>query len=209
MVVFSPVVLQVDVQTGAMTLQGDASLALTAYEVHSPGGSLNASGWLQGNLDAQDVGDAEPPAADYNNNAAVDEADLGVWQSAYGLSGSADADGDGDSDGRDLLHWQGTLGETMAPGSTWETFLATSQQLIEAYLLGNSTFASDRSLGFGYNAAVDARDLTFTYTTDADESQTGIVQYVNTGGSAMAVPEPAAAWLLALAWLAACSLRRG
>ena len=37
LVVFTPLTLQVDVQTGAMTLLGDASVALTGYEISSRG----------------------------------------------------------------------------------------------------------------------------------------------------------------------------
>jgi hypothetical protein len=45
-------------------------------------------------------------AADFNFDGDVDAEDLQLWQSAYGVNGSADADGDGDSDGRDFLVWQ-------------------------------------------------------------------------------------------------------
>jgi hypothetical protein len=45
-------------------------------------------------------------AADFNFDGDVDADDLVLWQSSYGVNGSADADGDGDSDGRDFLVWQ-------------------------------------------------------------------------------------------------------
>jgi hypothetical protein len=207
-VVFTPVILEVDVQTGAMTLKGDSALSLTGYEVFSPGDSLNGTGWLQGNLESQGIGNAEAPPADYNNSGTVDQADLGAWESAFGTNGAGDGDGDGDSDGKDFLRWQSSLGATTASGSTWESFLATDQQLIEAYLLGSSIFASDQSLGSGYNTAIDARDLVFTYTNDAGESQDGLVQYVNTGGGVVPVPEPSALCLLTLFGLAFGSRRR-
>ncbi|MEO2047014.1 MAG: hypothetical protein ABGX16_10610 [Pirellulales bacterium] len=207
LVVFTPVILEVDVQSGAMTLQGDAGLALTGYEVSSTGGSLNAAGWLQGNLDALGVGNATQPAADLRNNGSVDQADLGILEGAFGSSGTGDTDGDGDTDGHDFLRWQGSFGDDSAPGSTWQTFLATNEQLIEAYLLGSSTFASDQSIGTGYNTALDARDLAFTYTTDSGESKVGVVQYVNTASPVTAIPEPSTLCLLAMTCLA-IALRR-
>ena len=207
-VVFTPVILQVDVQSGAMTLLGDAALSLTGYEVFSPGDSLNATGWLQGNLEAQGIGNADPPPADYNNNGTVDQADLGTWETAFETTSAGDGDSDGDSDGQDFLRWQSNLGKTSAPGSTWQSFLATDEQLIESYLLGSTTFANDQSLGSGYNSAVDARDLIFSYTTESGESEVGLVQYVNTGGAGTAVPEPSTCWWLAFSWLASVARRR-
>jgi hypothetical protein len=79
--------------------------------------------------------------------------------------------------------------------------------LIEAYLLESSTFASDQSIGTGYNTAIDARDLVFTYTTDSGESKVGVVKYVNTTGPATAIPEPSTLCLLAMTYLA-IALRR-
>jgi sugar lactone lactonase YvrE len=45
-------------------------------------------------------------AADFDTDGDVDDNDLGVWESAYGVNGEADADFDGDSDGDDFLIWQ-------------------------------------------------------------------------------------------------------
>jgi len=48
--------------------------------------------------------------ADFNNDDAVDGLDLGIWETAYGIDGSADADSDSDSDGADFLEWQRQFG---------------------------------------------------------------------------------------------------
>jgi hypothetical protein len=44
--------------------------------------------------------------ADFNDDGAVDGADLAVWEAAFGVNGNADANGDGLSNGADLLAWQ-------------------------------------------------------------------------------------------------------
>jgi CubicO group peptidase (beta-lactamase class C family) len=46
------------------------------------------------------------PAADFDFDGAVDEADLAIWQAAYGMTPQGDADNDGQSDGADFLVWQ-------------------------------------------------------------------------------------------------------
>jgi hypothetical protein len=52
-------------------------------------------------------------AADFNNDGAVDAADLACWTaSAGGVDG--DADDDGDSDGADFVLWQRQLGSRLA-----------------------------------------------------------------------------------------------
>jgi hypothetical protein len=49
-----------------------------------------------------------PPelTADFNDDDFVDDADLLIWRSAFGVSNLADADGDGASGGDDFLAWQ-------------------------------------------------------------------------------------------------------
>lgn len=206
-VAFTPLTLQVDATSGAMTLLGDSSVALTGYEISSPDRSLNPVGWRAGNLDAQNVGAASAHAADFDLNNSVGASDLAAWRTAFGSSGAADADDDGDSDGADFLRWQRSFGATTDPGSTWLTFLATDGQLIESYLYGSSTFAVGRTLGVGYNTAKDRRDLTFTYTTLAGEKAVGAVTYVNLPPGTAQVPEPRAAMLALLAWAIAARVR--
>ena len=200
--VFTPLTLQVDVQSGAMTLLGDTTVSIKGYEINSPLQSLAPAGWLTGNLDAQNVGSSLPASADFDGSNLVDGGDLTTWRNAFNSSAAADADGDGDSDGFDFMRWQRELGLTGDPGSTWTTFLGTDNQLIEAYLFGSSTFASNISLGTGYDTGVDARDLVFTYTTDTNEKMLGVVQYVNLPSTTSAiVPEPTALTLLLLGTL--------
>lgn len=202
--VFTPLTLQVDVQSGAMKLLGDAAAAITGYEIDSPGGSLGAAGWRAGNLDAQNVGVPLPHRADFNHNGAVDAGDLATWRTGFGSGAGSDADADGDTDGVDFLRWQSNLGATSDAASTWQTFLATDKQLIESYLFGSSTFAADRALGAGYNQNKDLRDLVFSYTTLAGEKMTGAVNYVNVP-PASSVPEPLGAAIGG--WICVCRRR--
>jgi len=44
--------------------------------------------------------------ADFNEDGAVDAADLAAWQAGYGGTTSGDADGSGQVDGNDFLIWQ-------------------------------------------------------------------------------------------------------
>jgi CubicO group peptidase (beta-lactamase class C family) len=46
------------------------------------------------------------PAADFDLNGTVDDADLTIWQAAYGQTIAGDANADGQSDGADFLEWQ-------------------------------------------------------------------------------------------------------
>ncbi len=52
----APLTLKVDPESGRMELHGNLDLAeLTGYEINSLSGSLDAAGWLAGNLAARDV----------------------------------------------------------------------------------------------------------------------------------------------------------
>lgn len=190
--VFSPLALQVDVQSGALKILGDPSVELKGYEIYSPGGSNAPTGWAAGNLDAQEIGNSLPATADFNADNAVDALDLAIWSSAYAATTAADSDLDNDTDGADFLRWQRLNGSTSDAGSTWLTFQATDQRLTEAYLLGSSVFANDVSLGLGYDTTKDLRDLQFSYTTADNEIQIGSVQYINTANAIALVPEPTA-----------------
>ena len=48
-------------------------------------------------------GNAYTGLSDFNNDGLTDWADLGIWESAYGVNAAGDADGDGDTDGDDFL----------------------------------------------------------------------------------------------------------
>jgi hypothetical protein len=68
--------------------------------------------------------------------------------------------------------------------------IGTSNQLLEFFLLGSSTFES-HSIGHAYNTTIDGRDLQFTYSTADDQQLTGIVRYLdNPSAAAFAIPEP-------------------
>jgi len=45
-------------------------------------------------------------SADFDEDGDVDNDDLGIWETYYGVNALADADGDNDSDGFDFLLWQ-------------------------------------------------------------------------------------------------------
>ncbi len=189
--VFTPTVLEVDTQTGLMTIVGGNGL--TGYEVKSPSGSLNTVGWLAGNLDAQSFGSSVPTGADFNNDNAVNGADLELWKSSFGNGTAGDANGDGLTDGADLLVWQRQLGNAIGVGDSWETVFVGNKQVAEFFLQGDSSFGS-QAIGLGYNMALDARDLTFSYTSADGLQLTGIVRYLPAAATApggTTVPEPA------------------
>jgi hypothetical protein len=52
--------------------------------------------------------------ADFDNNDVVNEGDLTVWESSFGVDDLADADNDGDSDGADFAEWQRQFGDAAA-----------------------------------------------------------------------------------------------
>jgi hypothetical protein len=203
--VSTPLTLQVDTNTGQMKLLGDSSIAITGYEIGSPAGSLNPAAWRAGNLDAQNTGAPIPAAADFNQVGGVNQADLMIWKAAFATNAAADADSDGDSDGTDFLRWQQQLGQSSDSGSEWLTFLATEGRLLESYLFGTTTFASDVTLGAGYDAIQDARDLVFRYTTSAGEVVTGAVVY---SPAVQVTPEPNSCQILAVLCVAITSARR-
>lgn len=199
--VFSPTVLEVNTATGKMTILGAAQI--TGYEIKSAGNSLNSAGWAAGNLDAQNFGPSPTLTADFNNTNAVDAADYVLWRNAVGTGSGGDANGDGLTDQLDFGLWRQQFARQLAAGQSWETLIATNSQLLEYYLLGNSTF-STRSIGAGYNTAVDARDLVFTYSTAAHQEFTGVVRYVSGAGLGTAeIPEPAT-WIVSVIGLLFC-----
>lgn len=204
--VFTPTVLEVNTVTGQMSIVGASNL--TGYEIKSAAGSLNPAGWRAGNLDAQNVGPPGAPTADFNNSNVVDAADYTVWRDAAASSDQGDANGDGVTDQGDYLIWRQQFGQSLASGESWETLIATNKQLMEFYLKGSSTFAS-YSIGRGYNTAIGATDLSFTYSAGNGSALAGIVRYVaGTGAEAAAIPEPSTWTLLAVAVTAICCSRQ-
>lgn len=193
--VFSPTVLEVNTTTGKMSILG--ATQITGYEITSVGNSLSPAGWAAGNLDSQNFGPPTTLTADFNNSNSVDAADYVLWRKAVGTTSGGDANGDGMVDQLDYGFWRQQYAQQLAAGQSWETLIATNNQLLEYYLLGNSTFAT-RSIGFGYNFAVDARDLVFKYSTAAHQEFTGIVYYVSGAGLGTAeIPEPAT-WIVSV-----------
>jgi hypothetical protein len=203
--VFTPTVLEVDTQTGLMTIVGGNDL--TGYEINSTSGSLNTAGWLAGNLDAQNLGSGISTAADFNNDNAVGAADLELWKASFASSDAGDANGDGQTNGADLLLWQRQLGNAIAVGDSWETVFVGNKQIAEFFLQGDSSFGS-QAIGLGYNTTLDARDLTFSYTSADGLQLTGIVRYLPTARASDAtttVPEPTG---MAIGWVIICGLAR-
>ena len=187
--VFTPTVLEVNTTTGKMTIVG--ATQLTGYEITSAASSLDEVGWKAGNLDAQNYGPATLLSADFNNTNSVNSADYVLWRNAVGSDAEGDANGDGVSDEVDYGLWRQQYGQNLAAGESWEALIDTNKQLLEFFLLGNSTFAS-RSIGNSYNTAIAARDLTFKYSVAGDQEFVGSVRYVSGAGQASSVlPEPA------------------
>lgn len=195
--VFTPTVLEVDVQTGLMKIIGGNRM--TGYEVKSVGGSLNTIGWLAGNFDAQNLGSGKPTAADFNNDNAVNSADLEAWKASFGNGTAGDANDDGLTDGDDLILWQRQLGNVIEIGNSWETVFVDNKQIAEFFLQGDSTFGS-QAIGLGYSTTLDARDLTFSYTSADGLQLAGVVRYVTGKETSLTtiVPEPASLTMCAL-----------
>jgi hypothetical protein len=183
--VFTPTVLEVNTSTGQMTILG--ATQLTGYEISSPAQSLLSTDWRLGNLDAQNLGAAVSLSADFNNSNSVDAADYVLWRNATGAG--ADANGDGASDQIDYELWKAQFGLSLAHGDSWETLIASNEHLLEFYLLGNSTFSA-KSIGHGYNTAIDARDLLFKYSMADGQEFSGVVRYVSGGGTGSTLPIP-------------------
>ena len=104
---------------------GTFYLVLGAFNTSSP---LEGSVWLPDGMPAPtpfaNVPGTELPAeivlakllfgiqeADFNTDGSVDDLDLEIWQSDFGIASNAthaegDSEGDGDVDGADFLNWQ-------------------------------------------------------------------------------------------------------
>jgi arylsulfatase A-like enzyme len=115
---------------------------------------------------------------DFNADGIIDNLDLQVWQSSFGLNANGDADGDGDTDGRDFLAWQREYLQPIGGSSTSESLLAQWQQ----------AYGADAGGDFDDDGDTDGRDL-LVWQRD---NGAGLVS------SSAAVPEPGT-FLLALA----------
>jgi hypothetical protein len=71
---------------------------------------------------------------DFDDDLDVDDADLAIWESAYGANATGDADGDGDSDGADFLIWQQWSGFDASPLSAASTAVPEPSSLVLAAL---------------------------------------------------------------------------
>jgi hypothetical protein len=205
---FSPVILEVNVDTGEMTLRGTADAAVNrnmfSYEITSDSSSLDPNGWSAGNLAAQGVGQSgSGSTADFNLDGVVDAADYTVWRDNLGvatgaLQSTGDANGDGAVDSADYLLWRSDFGQSGGgglPGEGFETILAEGDILLESWLLGQITLDDNfvASLGQGFLVG-GTQDLRFHYTDAGGVINDGFVLY--TGSSALTtlsnVPEPSA-----------------
>jgi hypothetical protein len=203
--VFTPTVLEVHTDTGEMRIVGAA--AMTGYEIISGAGSLNGTGWRAGNLDSQNYGPAQSTTADFNNSNSVDAADYAVWRDSLALDDDGDANGDGLTNELDYAAWTTEFGRRIEDGQSWETLIASNSQLMEFFLLGNSTFAS-RTIGYGYNPAVGDQNLTFRYTLAGGLEFAGTVRYVSAGLGAAVVPEPVSGSMFMVGLVAVFASRR-
>jgi hypothetical protein len=197
--VFTPTVLEVNTDTGVMTILGAQNLS--GYEITGPANSLNPAGWEEGNLDARNMGPDPTLSADFNNSNSVTAADYTAWRDAVGSSDSGDANGDGVTDQLDYNEWAAQFGQSVPEGQSWKTLIATDQRLFEFLLFGESSFESE-TIGAGYNTAIGAGNLSFTYSTSDGQEIAGLVRYVSNSASSAHVPEPGVGSMLATATLA-------
>lgn len=204
--------LVVNKDTNEIKIRNDSGVpvSLDYYSIESAQSALDPAGW--NSLDDQNY-DAGVPT-DYSNDGIVDGADLGVWQSSYGVDDMADANGDGQSNGSDFLAWQTNLGALPTAADGWiEGGGANASVLGELFLNGASTLGpgEEVSLGAAYDSSVFGTadgDLEFHVSTG--ESTTlgmGAVVY-ETGAVAGPVPEPSTFALGIATGVALLSLRR-
>jgi len=75
--------------------------------------AVNSDGGIVAHLDNfRLISEAQPLAADFNGDGAVDELDLAQWEEDFGVNGDSDANGDGVSDGTDFVIYQREFGST-------------------------------------------------------------------------------------------------
>lgn len=82
----------------------EARLSLIFNQIGNAGGAVHLDNVRFTNVNLA-------AGADFNLDGSVDDVDLGIWQTNYGLEESGaretgDANGDGNVDGSDLLEWQ-------------------------------------------------------------------------------------------------------
>ncbi|HEX6963630.1 MAG TPA: NHL repeat-containing protein [Lacipirellula sp.] len=121
--------MNVPYPSGLLVLEEDdaESLLISSLGNNNPSDPIYGSFLFPGAIFKYDV---ETGAAtnflvgDFDRDAAVEEADLAVWGTAFGTAASGDADGDGDSDGADFLAWQRSIGNQGVIGAFQPTGLA-------------------------------------------------------------------------------------
>lgn len=119
--------LDVSLTAGFMPSAGDTFEIITANDLTGTFATVNLpplSGFLNWDVNYDTANDlfalsvVTPFTADFDADGDVDNADLDIWESAYGATNLADADDDGDSDGLDFFAWQqqytGDLGSPLA-----------------------------------------------------------------------------------------------
>ncbi|MGL4512355.1 MAG: lysyl oxidase family protein [Lacipirellulaceae bacterium] len=190
--VFAPSTLSIDVATGDARILGGANL--TGYQISSPSGALNPNGWRAANLDSQNFGSPLPTSADFNNDGVVNAADYTVWR-------------DADRSAPDYAAWAAQYGRSVSAGGSWETLIASDNQLLEFFLDGQSSFTT-ASIGAAFDAGSTSRDLRFVYSDATGQEVEGVVAYV-TGAPPRTVPEPSGVAVAALALVGSLATRRG
>ena len=88
--------------------KGVGGIYVTDDVMNNPWNTLPT--YWQAEVDAVIGINASLLAGDFNDDGAVDAADLSRWKMAFAQAAEADADSDGDSDGQDFLAWQRRLG---------------------------------------------------------------------------------------------------
>ena len=200
---FSPVILQVNKTTGELMLLGSPDQTIDrsafAYEITSESGSLNPVGWEAGNLDAQGVGGGGSHPSDHNGDGVVNAADYTIIRDDN-LGATA------------YNNWKASFGQSDSggPGEGWETVISETDQLAEAFLLGETQLDETFEFSLGNGFAIGGQeDLTFEYTNPAGVRTKALVVYVTGGGSNTAVPEPSTLLLGVIGMIALGFLKRG
>ena len=114
--------IQIALGGGFVPTIGDQFPLLIGREIFGEFSNLQAPEVEGGRWEIQYAGPAATLAllyaADFNSDGVVNETDLGLWQTGFGMQGSArasdgDANGDGIVDGSDYLVWQRQFGNSV------------------------------------------------------------------------------------------------
>ena len=222
--------LEVNTTTGEIKIVNPFGEAvdLSYYEISSPGGFLNPSGWNSLDDQNHDAVDGDDPGdiagdsslegwdeagpagnasadGDYNDDSVVDAADYTVWRDNLGQDVTLPNDPTpGMVTAEDYDVWRANFGATGGAGGA-----GTTELLNETFFLGVTSLGAgeELSLGTAFNTdGAATEDLAFNFGLVGDGSlNPSVVNYVSSGSLTAGgqIPEPSTLILLGIAGLGA------